>query len=76
MSCIGEMLKTFRANRQMSLQDVADKAELSKAHIWDIERGKVINLTIETVCKLGVALDMDPTLLCSAAIVDHGMHIR
>ena len=72
MSCLGEMIKTLRHTRDLSLQDVADAAEISKAHVWELERGKSINPTIETLCKLGIALKTDAVLLCSAAIVDQG----
>ena len=72
MSCLGEMIKTLRRARDLSLQEVADAAEISKAHVWDLERGKSTNPTIETLCKLGGALKTDVSLLCSAAIVDQG----
>ena len=65
-------MKALRRTRDLSLQEVADAAEISKAHVWDLERGKAINPTIETLCKLGVALKTDAALLCSAAIVDQG----
>ena len=76
MSCLGEMLRTFRANRKLSLQDVANAASLSKAHVWELESGRVVNPTIDTLCKLGAALDMDPELLCQASLADHGIVAR
>ena len=72
MSCLGETLKLFRANRGMSLQDVATAAGLSKAHIWDLERGHSNNPSIETLYKIGTALNMDVMHLCSAAVADQG----
>lgn len=59
----------------MSLQDVATVAEISKAHVWDMEQGHSRNPSIETVCGLARALKADPVTLCSAAIVDNGMAI-
>jgi transcriptional regulator with XRE-family HTH domain len=76
MSCLGEILKCLRKKQELSLQDVATAADISKAHVWDLERGVSVNPTIETLCKLGHALKTDVTLLCSAAIADHGAHKR
>ena len=76
MSAMGETIKIFRENRGMSLQDVADAAGISKAHVWDLERGKSVNPTIETIAKLGAALKMDASLLCAAALADAGVCIR
>lgn len=70
MSCLGETIKVFRANRRMSLQDVATAAGLSKAHIWDLETGASSNPSIETLCKIGAALKMDVMQLCSASVAD------
>lgn len=76
MSCLGEILKVFRQNRDMSLQDVARAAGLSKGHVWELESGRQVNPSIDTLCKLGVALNMNPDLLCGAALADHGVQRR
>lgn len=47
-----DRLKELREKKKMSLQDVADKVGASKAHIWDLERGRSRNPTIELVTSL------------------------
>lgn len=58
---IGARLKALRKQRQLSLQDVADRADLSKSHIWEIENGRAVNPTISSAVQianaLGVSLD-------------------
>jgi transcriptional regulator with XRE-family HTH domain len=53
--CIAANLKAFRSNKRMSLQEVANLAGLSKAHIWEIEQGRG-NPTISTLEGLAAAL--------------------
>jgi transcriptional regulator with XRE-family HTH domain len=51
----------LREQHGLSLQDVADRAELSKSHIWDLEQGRARNPTVDTAVRLarafGVSLD-------------------
>ena len=51
----------LREERDMSLQDVADRAGLSKSHVWDLEQGRSRNPTVDTAVRLsrafGVSLD-------------------
>ncbi len=62
-----DKLKQLRIDRKASLQDVADVIRLSKAHIWELEAGKVTNPGIQTIRKfaafynvsLGYLLDED-----------------
>lgn len=50
-----------RARLGLSLQAVADRAGLSKSHVWDLEKGRSANPTIATAVAvaraLGVSLD-------------------
>ena len=50
-----------RALRKLSLREVADRAGISKSHIWELEQGRSPNPTIATavaLCRaLGVSLD-------------------
>ena len=58
---IAERCSALRKDRDLSLQDVADRAGLSKSHIWDLESGRSRNPTVDTVLRLarafGVSLD-------------------
>lgn len=67
---LGAKIKALRKARDMSLQDVATRAAMSKAHVWEIERGGV-NPTIGTLCGIAVALDADAAELAALAAKDH-----
>ncbi len=51
----------LREERDLSLQDVADRAGLSKSHVWELEQGRSRNPTVDTAVRLsrafGVSLD-------------------
>lgn len=56
LSHIGPYLKKRRAALGLSLQEVADRAGVTKAHIWDIEQGNANNPTIKTALAICDAL--------------------
>lgn len=70
MSALGVAVKGLREKAGLSLQEVADRACLSKAHIWEIESGPIGNPGIKSLCCLAVALDCLPDDLTAAAITD------
>lgn len=70
MSALGNCIKQLREKASLSLQEVADRAALSKAHIWEIESGGNTNPTIKTLCCIAIALGVDADGLASAAISD------
>lgn len=70
MSRLGSHIKRLRENAGLSLQDVADRACLSKAHIWEIETGNSTNASIKTLCCIAVALNCLPDELTGAAVSD------
>lgn len=76
MSVLGETIKVLRESRKLSLQDVADRSELSKTHVWELERGRNTNPTIWTLCKLSAVLGIDAGALCEAALADRGVQRR
>lgn len=51
----------LREQHGLSLQAVADRAGLSKSHIWELESGRARNPTVDTAVRLarafGVTLD-------------------
>lgn len=49
---IGERLFSLRQKSGESLQQVADATEMSKAHVWDLEKGRSKNPSFELVRKL------------------------
>jgi transcriptional regulator with XRE-family HTH domain len=49
---IGSKIKVLRSKKGQSLQQVADAVGVSKAHIWDLERGTSANPGLELLKKL------------------------
>ena len=58
---IGEHIFSLRQKSGQSLQDVADAVGVSKAHVWELEKGRSKNPSFELVRKLarhfGVTVD-------------------
>ena len=58
---IAERLFSLRQKSEQSLQQVADAVGVSKAHIWELEKGRTKNPSFELVQKLarhfGVSID-------------------
>ena len=58
---IGERIFSLRQKSSQSLQDVADAVGVSKAHIWELEKGRSSNPSFDLVRKLarhfGVTVD-------------------
>jgi transcriptional regulator with XRE-family HTH domain len=48
----GRRLHDLRVRNRMSLQDVANAVGISKAHVWNMEKGLSENPSIELVVKL------------------------
>ena len=65
---IGERLAELRARKKESLQQTADTVQISKAHLWQLEKGITKNPSVDLLKKLayhyGVPLsflaDVDP----------------
>lgn len=47
-----QRLHTLRIGKAMSLQQVADAVGISKAHVWNLEKGLSDNPSLELVVKL------------------------
>ena len=45
-------LHELRVKNRLSLQQVADKVGISKAHVWNLEKGQADNPSMELVVKL------------------------
>lgn len=59
---IGERLFSLRQKTGESLQDVADRVGASKAHVWELEKGRSKNPSFDLVRKLakhfGVSIEV------------------
>ena len=51
---LNERLFDLRQGAQISLQKLADAVGVSKAHIWELEKGRTTNPSFELVQKLAV----------------------
>lgn len=49
---LGRRITELRLKKKQSLQDVATSVDASKAHIWEIEKGRASNPSMELVTKL------------------------
>ena len=49
---LAKRLHELRMANRLSLQDVADKVGISKAHVWNLEKGLAGNPSMELVVKL------------------------
>ena len=49
---IAERLKSLREKQRLSIQDVADIADISKTLIWELEKNKSLNPSLNTLKKL------------------------
>lgn len=61
---LGTTLYTIRRNRSMSQDNIADKTNLDRSHISQIENGSA-NITINTLLKIGKALNVTPSEILS-----------
>lgn len=62
-AALATRMKLLRELRDMTLQQVADAAGLTKSHIWDMEQGKAVNPTVNAVWGIASALCVSPAML-------------
>lgn len=71
MTKFGSVIRKARKRLEMSLQDVGSRAGLSKAHVWELERGRKQNPTVKTILNLAITLELDPGALAQTAMDMH-----
>lgn len=71
---IAARLAVLRSERDLTLQDVADRAGLSKSHVWELEQGRAKNPTLDTVLRLSTALGVSLDYLTGIASADVALH--
>lgn len=59
-----------RKKQDLSLQEVADRAEITKSHMWELEQGRSVNPTIRTVYGLAKALGVPFVSMAAGALND------
>lgn len=65
-----KMIAAERERLDMSLQEVADRAGITKSHMWELEQGRSVNPTIATVHGLAKALGIPFVELAAGALND------
>ncbi|NGY80493.1 helix-turn-helix transcriptional regulator (plasmid) [Bacillus megaterium] len=60
---IGDRIRTIRVQKRMTLSNLAEKANVTKSYLSNIERNISNNPTIEFVEKVALALNMKPESL-------------
>ena len=65
---LGELIHARREQADMSLQDLADATGLSKPHVWEIERGKVVNIGLLSAVRISIALGIPVNVMAAAAL--------
>lgn len=59
----GARIKLLREMRGMSLEAVGKAAGLTKSHVWELEKGRAVNPTVNAVWGLSAALCVSPAML-------------
>lgn len=65
---LGQMIAAARYDNRLSLQNVADGAGVTKAHVWELEKGRTRNPKVNTLVGLAKALKLNPVELFKAAM--------
>lgn len=65
-----QMISDERERLGLSLQAVADRAGITKSHMWEIEKGNSVNPTIRTVHGLAKALGIPFVALAAGSLND------
>lgn len=64
------MIKDMRFDLGLSLQDVADRAGITKSHMWELEQGRAVNPTVRTVHGIAKALGIPFVSMAAGALND------
>lgn len=64
------IIETERKRLNLSLQEAADRAGITKSHMWELEQGRAVNPTIWTVYGLSKALGVPFISMAAGALND------
>lgn len=60
MAAFSAKMKRYRKRANLSLDDVAKAAGMTKSHIWELEQGRSRNPTVRAVWSIAAALGTSP----------------
>ncbi len=63
MEAFQKRVADTRAQRRMTLEEVAQAAGFTKSHVWEVEKGRSRNPTVRLVWGLANALGVSPAWL-------------
>lgn len=70
---LGKRIKELRESKGESLQQTADAVGTSKAHVWQIERGKADNPAIGVLTRIADHFDVSVAHLIGEKLDDPGI---
>lgn len=71
MSVLGGKISAARKDSGLSLAALAAACGVSKTHIWELEKGRASNPSINTLCDLADGLSLSLNTLAYAARDDY-----
>ncbi len=71
---VGERLRELRLERNMSLAELADAAEISKGHLSSVEHG-LASITVQTISRLAKGLGVSSLYLLTFPDEDDRDHV-
>lgn len=71
---VGERLRELRLERNMSLAELADAAEISKGHLSSVEHG-LASITVQTISRLAKGLGVPSLYLLTFPDEDDRDHV-
>ena len=63
-----DAIRQHRKRLGLTMQAVANAAGLTKTHVWELEQGKRVNPTVQTLIGLAEVYQVAPATLLRAAI--------
>ena len=65
---LADLVRVHRAREGLTLQQLADRIDLSRAHVHSMENGKVINIGVISAARLAEALSLPLECVADAAV--------
>jgi transcriptional regulator with XRE-family HTH domain len=64
----------LRRSQKLTLDELAERAGMSKSHVWETENGKASNPTVDTAVRLSRALGCSLDFLCGIETSKPDLH--
>jgi transcriptional regulator with XRE-family HTH domain len=71
VAVIAERVAFYRRERDLSLDEVAERAGMSKSHVWEIEKGRQRNPTVRAVRDLARAFGVSMSAILGENLRDN-----